>query len=188
MERDLESLRAELVAERRRNQSPPVARVKEKDVLAELNQLRDVLLSDVGTAATVLKSLVGDVVIEGRTVEGQPKPQMVARFTIDAVSAIAALRRGKGGGVDDPTADVWEFLNTDRWTMLGKALCSRREFVISLQRTPKYEAMLPEIVAMAVAADVANPASRSSRSIRRSPQRWTAAGRQGRHSTVWAER
>jgi hypothetical protein len=63
----------------------------------------------------VLKSLVGDVVIEGRMVEGQPKPQMVARFTIDAVSAIAALRRGKGGGVDDPTADVWEFLVRDRW-------------------------------------------------------------------------
>ena len=149
MERDLESLRAELVAERRRNQSPPVTRVKEKDVLAELNQLRDVLLSDVGTAATVLKTLVGDVVIEARKVQGQAKPEMVARFTIDAVSAIAALRRGKGGGVDDPTTDVWEFLNTDRWTMLGKASCSRREFVISLRRTPKYEAMLPQIVEMA---------------------------------------
>ena len=149
MERDLESLRAELVAERRRNQSPPVTRVKEKDVLAELNQLRDVLLSDVGTEATVLKTLVGDVVIAARKVQGQAKPEMVARFTIDAVSAIAALRRGKGGGVDDPTTDVWEFLSTDRWTMLGKASCSRREFVISLRRTPKYEAMLRQIVEMA---------------------------------------
>ena len=149
MERDLESLRAQLVAERRRNQSPPVTRVKEKDVLAELNQLRDVLLSDVGTAAIVLKTLVGDVVIETRTVEGQAKPQMVARFTIDAVSVIAALQRRKGGGVDDPTTDIWEFLNTDRWTMLGKALCSRREFVISLRRTPKYEVMLQQIVEMA---------------------------------------
>jgi len=44
---------------------------------------------------------------------------------------------------------MWEFLNTDRWTMLGKASCSRREFVISLRRTPKYEAMLPQIVEMA---------------------------------------
>jgi hypothetical protein len=44
---------------------------------------------------------------------------------------------------------MWEFLNTDRWTMLGKASCSRREFVISLRRTPKYEAMLPQIIEMA---------------------------------------
>ena len=44
---------------------------------------------------------------------------------------------------------MWEFLNTDRWTMLGKALCSRREFVISLRRTPKYEVMLQQIVEMA---------------------------------------
>lgn len=51
MERDLESLRAELVAERRRNKSPPITPVKEKDVLVELKRLRDVLLSDVGTAA-----------------------------------------------------------------------------------------------------------------------------------------
>ena len=44
MERELEALRADLVAEHRRNQSPPVTRVKVKDVLAELNRLRDVLL------------------------------------------------------------------------------------------------------------------------------------------------
>ena len=90
MEADLEALRAELVAERRRNQSPPVTRIKEKDVLAELNRLRDVLLSDVGAAASVLKALVGDVVIESRTVEGQSRPEMVARFTINAVPALAA--------------------------------------------------------------------------------------------------
>jgi DNA invertase Pin-like site-specific DNA recombinase len=115
MERELEALRADLVAERRRNQSPPVTRVKVKDVLAELNRLRDVLLSDVSVAAPVLKALVGDVVVEARTVEGQAKPQMVARFTIDTVSAIAALQRGKMVVADGPTADLWEFLNGDRW-------------------------------------------------------------------------
>ena len=154
MERDLEALRAELVAERRRNQSPPVTRVKEKDVLVELNRLRDVLLSDVGTAATMLKSLVGDVVIESRTVEGQAKPQMFARFTIDAVPAIAALRRGKGLGADDPTTDLWEFLKSDRWIMLAKAPFGRRELVISLQRTPNYAARLLQIVVRANAGRV----------------------------------
>lgn len=82
MEQDLENLRLELVADRRRNHSPPVKRVKEKDVLAELNRLRYLLLSDAGTAAPVVRALVGDVVVEARPVEGQAKPQMVARFTI----------------------------------------------------------------------------------------------------------
>ena len=195
MERDLESLRAQLVAERRRNQSPPVTRVKEKDVLAELNQLRDVLLSDVGTAAIVLKTLVGDVVIETRTVEGQAKPQMVARFTIDAVSVIAALQRRKGGGVDDPTTDIWEFLNTDRWIMLGKASCSRREFVIALRRTPKYEAMLPQIVemsdagsgtdlisrALGIGAEVVRDALSMNRTGKRPPVRGDSRQRRPRH-------
>jgi site-specific DNA recombinase len=161
MEQDLEALRAELVAERRRNQSPPVTRVKEKDVLAELNRLRDVLLSDVGTAAPVLKALVGDVVIEARAVEGQSKPQMVARFTIDAVPAIAALRRRKAAGADDPTADLWEFLNTDRWIMLGKASRGRRDVVVLLNHTPKYAVMLPQIVEMAEAGSGIDLVSRA---------------------------
>jgi len=56
-----------------------------------------------------------------------------------------------GAGTGNPTVTTSEFLNTDRWTMLGKASCSRREFVISLRRTPKYEATLPQIVELAEA-------------------------------------
>ncbi len=108
MEADLETLRAELVAERRRNQSPPITRIKEKDVLAELNRLRDVLLSDVGAAAPVLKALVGDVVIDSRYVEGKNRPEMVARFTIDAVPALAVLNRGTGAGSGE---SVWPYLD-----------------------------------------------------------------------------
>lgn len=80
----------------------------------------------------MLKSFVGDVVMESRTVEGQAKPQMFARFTIDAVPAIVALRCGKGPGGDDPITDLWEFLNGDRWTMLGKTPCGRHDVVVSL--------------------------------------------------------
>jgi len=40
---------------------------------------------------------------------------------------------------DDPTVTMWEFLNTDRWTMLGKAPRGRRDVVVPLHRTPKYE-------------------------------------------------
>ena len=46
---------------------------------------------------------------------------------------------------------MWWFLNTDRWTMLGKAPRGRRDVVVPLRRTPKYEAMLPQIVEMAEA-------------------------------------
>lgn len=146
MEQDLENLRAELVAERRRNQSPRVTRVKEKDVLAELNRLRDVLLSDVGTAAPVLKALVGVVVIEARTVGGQSKPQMVARFTIDTVPAIAALRRGKVAGADDPTTDLWEYLMRDGWIIPGRpgrATPARPEIVVSLEYDRRAAARQP---------------------------------------------
>lgn len=136
IERELEALRADLAAERGRNQSPPVTRVKVKDVLAELNRLRDVLLSDVSVAAPVLKALQGDVVVEARTVEGQAKPQMAARFTIDTVPAIAALQRGKMVGADGPTADLWEFLNGDRWIIParpGEATPARPKIAVRLE-------------------------------------------------------
>jgi hypothetical protein len=47
-----------------------------------------------------------------------------------------------------PTVGVWEFLHADRWIMLEKAPRGRRDIVVPLQRTPKYEALLPEIVSM----------------------------------------
>ncbi len=46
---------------------------------------------------------------------------------------------------------MWEFLNTDRWIMLGKVPRGRRDVVVLLNRTPKYAAMLPQIVEMAEA-------------------------------------
>jgi hypothetical protein len=76
---------------------PNVTSVKEKDIVAALGQLRDLLQSDLGVAAQVLKALVGDVVLEKRQVEGQPQPQMIARFTINAIPAMALLARGQAG-------------------------------------------------------------------------------------------
>ena len=147
----LEAKRAELREEQRRNRRPPVTSVNEKDVVLALTQLREVLLADVGRAAPVLQALVGDVVVESKKIEGRKRPEMVAKFTIDGIPALAALDRGKGAGADDPTVGMWEFLNTDRWTMLGKAPRGRRDVVVPLHRTPKYELMLPQIVETAEA-------------------------------------
>jgi hypothetical protein len=133
MEADLEALKAELVAERRRNQSPPVTRIKEKDVLAELNRLRDVLLSDVGAAAPVLKALVGDVVIESRTVEGQSRPEMVARFTISAVPALAALNRGAGAGSSEV---IWPYLDGGS-SPAARPTADPAEMVVPLVYSPR---------------------------------------------------
>lgn len=94
MERELQAKRAELAEQQRLNRRPPVKRVKEKDVTAALTQLRQLLQSDVGLAAPVLKELIGDIVIESRIVEGEAKPQMFARFTINALPAPAAIGRG----------------------------------------------------------------------------------------------
>jgi hypothetical protein len=151
LNRQLEAKRAELKDEQRRNRRPPVTSVKEQEVVVALTQLREVLLADVGRAAPVLHALVGDVVIESRQVEGQKRPEMVAKFTIDGIPALAVLERGKGAGADDPTVGLWEFLNTDRWTTHKKSPRGRRDVVVSLQRTPKYEVLLPQIVEMAEA-------------------------------------
>ena len=100
MERELKAKRAELAEQQRLNRRPPVKRVKEKDVTAALAQLRQLLHSDVGLAAPALKELVGDVVIEARIVEGEAKTRMFARFTINALPALAVLDRGRPGETD----------------------------------------------------------------------------------------
>jgi hypothetical protein len=146
MQADLDQLREQLVEERRRNQRPPVTRVKEKDVLAELLRLRDLLQSDVGKAAPVLKDLVGDVVLESRPVEGKRSPEMVARFTIDAVPALAALRRWSGAESDDPSVSVWEYLMRDGWIIPerpGRTTPARPEIVVSLEYDRRAAARQP---------------------------------------------
>jgi len=146
MQADLDQLREQLVEERRRNQRPPVTWVKEKDVLAELLRLRDLLQSDVGKAAPVLKELVGDVVLESRMVEGKRSPKISARFTIDAVPALAALRRGGGAESDDPPVSVWEYLMRDGWIIPGRpgrATPARPEITVPLEYDRRAAARQP---------------------------------------------
>ena len=79
--------------------------------MAALTHLRDILQGDVGVAAQVLKALVGDVVLETRQVERQEKPQMVARFTINAVPALAVLERNRPKDRDGGPVSVWGSIN-----------------------------------------------------------------------------
>jgi site-specific DNA recombinase len=133
MGRQLIAKRERLKQLQRANRRPKVKSVREQDVVAELGRLRELLQGDVGVAAQVLKALVGDVVIEARQVEGKEKPEMVARFTIDAIPAIAMLDRGKGGHDDDPTGSMWEFLHDDRWIIPWRPSPARLACVVSLQ-------------------------------------------------------
>ena len=75
--------------------------------MAALTHLRDLLQGDVDVAAQVLKALVGDVVLDTRQVERQEKPQMVARFTINAVPALAVLERNRPKDRDGGPVSVW---------------------------------------------------------------------------------
>ncbi|MEI6239522.1 MAG: recombinase family protein [Planctomycetia bacterium] len=100
MGRQLAAKRERLKELQRASRRPNVKRIKTKDVVVALTQLRDLLQGDVGVAAQVLKALVGDVVLEKRQVEGRAEPQMVARFTINAVPALAVLDRGRPGETD----------------------------------------------------------------------------------------
>jgi len=97
----------QLKALQRAGRRPSVESVKEKDVVAAFTHLRDLLQGDVGVAAQVLKALVGDVILESRQVAGQAKPQMVARFTINTLPALAALERGRPTDRDVAPAPVW---------------------------------------------------------------------------------
>jgi hypothetical protein len=111
MGRQLAAKREELKRLQRAGRRPNVKSVKEKDVVAALGKLRKLLQGDVGVAAQVLKALVGDVVIERQQVEGQEKPQMVARFTINAVPALAVLERGGPTDRDAAPLPVWDSIH-----------------------------------------------------------------------------
>ena len=163
MERDLAAKREELATIRQRNQGPRVGRVKRQEVVAALGNLRELLQGDVAVAAEVLAALVGDVVIESQRVEGAAKPRMVARFTINAIPALAELRRRpqSGSGTDDPTDSVWEFLNGDRWIMPDEAARSRFPVEIPLEKPPKHVVLLPQIAAMADAGSGVDLISRA---------------------------
>ncbi len=111
MGRQLAAKRERLKELQRAGRRPNVKSVKEKDVVAALGQLRELLQGDVGAAAQVLKALVGDVVITTQQVEGHEKPQMVARFTINAVPALAVLDRGRPPARDAAPVPDWDSIH-----------------------------------------------------------------------------
>ena len=111
MGRQLAAKREQLKQLQRAGRRPNVKSVKEKDVVAALGKLRELLQGDVGVAAQVLKALVGDVVIEKQRIEGHEKPQMVARFTINAVPALAVLERGRPTDRDGAPVPVWDSIH-----------------------------------------------------------------------------
>jgi len=112
MGRQLAAKREQLKELQRAGRRPSVKSVKEKDVVAALTHLRDLLQGDVGVAAQVLKALVGDVILEARQIEGQANPQMVARFTINTLPALAALERGRPTDRDVAPASVWDSIHS----------------------------------------------------------------------------
>jgi hypothetical protein len=134
MERELKAKRVELAEQQRLNRRPPVRRIKEKEVTAVLTQLRDLLASVVGLAAPVLKELVGDVVIESRVVEGHMRPQMFARFTIDALPALALIGRGPNPEAAQSASSLWGYLREELDVTPASAAGSRVEIEVRLRR------------------------------------------------------
>jgi DNA invertase Pin-like site-specific DNA recombinase len=134
MERELKAKRVELAEQQRLNRRPPVRRIKEKEVTAVLTQLRDLLASVVGLAAPVLKELVGDVVIESRVVEGHMRPQMFARFTIDALPALALIGREPHPEAVDGASSLWGYLREELDGTPASAAGSRVEIEVRLRR------------------------------------------------------
>jgi len=134
MERELKAKRLELADQQRLNRRPPVKRVKEKDITAALTQLRQLLQSDVGLAALVLKQLVGDVVIVSRVVEDEAKPQMFARFSLNALPALAAIGGRHSTDGDDGFRDLWGYLGENRDGDASAIPSSPIQIVVPLKR------------------------------------------------------
>jgi hypothetical protein len=111
MGRQLAAERERLKELQRAGRRPNVKSVKEKDVVA----------------AQVLKALAGDVVIHKQHVDGYENPQMVARFTINAVPALAVLDRGRPG---ETAGTSWP------------AVCSEQPDGLAGKATPK-EVVVP---------------------------------------------
>ncbi|MGB8854312.1 MAG: recombinase family protein [Pirellulales bacterium] len=161
MGRQLAAKRERLKELQRAGRRPRVKSVREADVRAALGNLRELLQAEVGVAAQVLKALVGDVVVEARKAEGKAKPEMVARFTINAIPAMALLARGLAAKSDDPTVTMWEFLHGDRWTMPNDGGFRGLAVTVPLRKPPKYEVMLPQIVEMTEAGSGVDLISRA---------------------------
>ena len=92
------------------------------------------LQSDVGLAAPVLKELLGDVVIESRPVKGITKPQLFARFTLNALPAFATIERGPDAAGDYGSQTLWGYLGEDLASTAGTMPGSPIEIVVPLKR------------------------------------------------------
>jgi hypothetical protein len=82
----------------------------------------------------VLKELVGDVVLEARTVEGEAKLRMFARFTINALPALAAIGRGPDAAGDYGPQTLWRSLGEDLASNARAMPGSPIEIVVPLKR------------------------------------------------------
>ena len=99
-------------------------------MVASLGKPRDLLQDDVGVAGQVLRALAGDFVIQEQHVDGYENPQMVARFTINAVLALAVLDRGRPG---ETAGTSWPAVcNEQPDELAGKA--TPKEVVVPLKR------------------------------------------------------
>ena len=161
MGRQLAAKRQRIKELQRAGRRPRMKSVRETDVRAALCNLRELLQAEVGVAAQVLKALVGDVVVEARKVEGKARPEIVARFTISAIPAMALLARRQAAKSDDPTVTMWEFLHGDRWTMPSEGGFRTHKATVPLRKPPKYEVMLPQIVEMTEAGSGVDLISRA---------------------------
>jgi DNA invertase Pin-like site-specific DNA recombinase/transcription initiation factor TFIIIB Brf1 subunit/transcription initiation factor TFIIB len=133
MGRQLAEKRDRLKELQRAGRRPRVKSVREADVVAALTHLRELLHGDVAVASQILKALVGEVVIEARMSEGKAKPELVARFAINAIPALAVLARGGATAGEGTSADAWDAVDDARQARAGGE-ASPESVVVPLKR------------------------------------------------------
>ena len=86
--------------------------IQEQDIGASSGKLHDLMKGDVGVAAQPLNNAVAAGAIETLQIEGEEKPQMVARFTINAVPAVAELEPGTATDRDSDPVPAWDSIHS----------------------------------------------------------------------------
>ena len=92
------------------NDVPPP--IKEGQVEAILNDLRNLWREDVAAVAPLLRERTGPVTVSVEREEGKRRATWLAEFTINLVPLIAQLSAKR----DCPTTPTWEYLEILSWT------------------------------------------------------------------------
>lgn len=115
----------------------PTRSLKRADVMSLLEDLPALMNDSVAKSSSVLRRLIGPVVIEQKGEKPKRGTNWIARFRWDAGEVLLELSRRR----NCPTTGTLEFLTTRGWTIANTS-------ELGLDKPPKYERIAAEVLEM----------------------------------------